>query len=329
MTSCAHRRFYNSSDERNASAFVCYDSLYECYDLNFDKFMYDYYYEHDSYPESREEYLQNAYRDDSINNFDVLYTYYDLKPNDSIYNFEYLSKYSELDSVRNILFSIDADGNKNIPFVKIAANSDVYNIVRGAIDAHRLLPFPCWYTFYNSDTLVIEDNDSLFSYRDDEWNYTFNISVRKLRKVDYILNLYIQNPNNWDEDKQFFYINKEGWPVLYKDAARNLIYSLMGIRVYKREQKSYTHRIRIDSVPKGLLAPVEENLRKIAGKEAGSAHLVHNFLRYDRENGMSDYVTKRRLPSALKDNQALNEALSEILDSVEADYMYLYCITHE
>ena len=103
----------------------------------------------------------------------------------------------------------------------------------------------------------------------------------------------------------------------------------MGIRVYKREQKSYTHRIRIDSVPKGLLAPVEENLRKIAGKEAGSAHLVHNFLRYDRENGMSDYVTKRRLPSALKDNQALNEALSEILDSVEADYMYLYCITHE
>lgn len=329
ITSCAHRN-YSFEDENEDESIAPYDSLYERYDYVFEEFMTDYYRQHDSYPKSKEEYLLNAYRDDSINNFEFFTGFLYINSCDSIFNFKKLSKYPELDSLTNALSGVNSKGAKYISFDKIVLNYNVYNEIRGAISSWYPHIFPSWCTFYKNNSLVVEENDSLLFYINEEWKENYDFSFRRCRKATYLLNLYLQNPNDWNEDnKRIVYARKDGDIGVYCNYAPRIIDLMKYTRIYKREKNSYVHRIKNSSVPKELFAIVEEEFNKAAGEKTDSTHEVDNFVRYDRENGMSDYVTKRSLPSSLKDNKTLNDALNKILDSVDADYMYLYVVTNE
>lgn len=282
---------------------------FDYYD-DFNLFMTDYYIKHDCYPKTVDEYLYNAYRDDSIENFELLSTFMA-----DISGFDVL-RYSK---------EIDYFGNKDNKDKSV--NFEKYNMLLDVAEGNFLdrteLPYFMWYAFYHyRNEIVLEENDSVYFFNCKSWQ-----DRPMLKKIPYLLKQYVKNPTCWEKSAipdLEYEDGKDDSPDLDSQIALNIIHRMMFTRIYKREKNSYFHRIENSLIPDSLWTQLQLECNKCYQENSEQTNNINYFLRYDKIEGITDYITKDELPQKIKHNRYLLSLLSNILTYADAECIYFY-----
>lgn len=280
----------------------------EYYD-DFNYFMTNYYIKHDSYPKTVNEYLYNAYRDDSIEKYELL-----------SYSMANISGIDALRYSKEINYFCDMSNKDKV------INFERYNTLRYVAERNLLknskLPSFMWYSFYHyNNDIEIMENDSVYIFNCKSWK-----DRPILKKIPHLLKQYLKNPTNWEEyAKQ--YICEDSLDCAYNfdvQSALDIIHKMMFTRIYKREKNSYFHRIENSLIPDSLWTQLQLECNKCYQENSEQTNNINYFLRYDKIEGITDYITKDELPQKIKHNRYLLSLLSNILTYADAECIYFY-----